>query len=362
MAVLTTQDLSKILKNTYKRVHKSDPKAIDVKKRPWIRFLESKREDSGFEGGVIMYPLVLSFSDPGQTWAGDDEIEAHDPDFSLNLEFGYFNYTTAIIIKHDLLTRLGFSIKANGSGLIQSRAMGEDMAFKITNYVKSLVKKFKDNHDQYLDRLLLRSGSASPTDPVGLFGILTEDPTTGTIGGLSRVTYTQLRHQRQTGLTPTAGGDFRSLWSNTLRQANQYSHANGIDGEIDFYMAGKSFIEDYKTWGELNGYRVNRDMGPLKAKFDFAIPDTSLHFEDVPIIYNPSLDALDSVDTFSPTAVKLCIGLNSKTWHYKSLPGKYKDLSSPADPPKQRITREDIDTTAHLACDAPASNMIIATD
>jgi hypothetical protein len=37
-------------------------------------------------------------------------------------------------------------------------------------------------------------------------------------------------------------------------------------------------------------------------------------------------------------------------------------LSSPQDPPKQRVSREDIDTTAHLACDAPASNMIAAVD
>ena len=349
MAVLTSTDLLKVLRNTYKRVHSKDKaQAIDVKKRPWIRFLESKKEESGFEGGVIIYPLVLSFNDPGQTWAGDDEIEAHDPDFSLNMEFGYFNYTTAIIIKHDLLKRLGFSVVPNGSGHLASRAMGGDMAFKIQNYVKNLVKKFKDNHDQYLDRLLLRSGAASPTDPVGLFGMLTEDPTTGTIGGLSRVTYSQLRHTRQTGLTPTAGGDFRSLWSNALRAANVYSNSNGVDGEIDFYMAGKQFIEQYKVWGELNGYRVNREIGPLKSKFDFAIPDTSLHFEDVPIIYNPSMDALDTVDTFSPVMEKLCVGVNSKTVHYKSLPGIYKTLSSPQDPPKQRITREDIDTTAHL--------------
>ncbi len=363
MPELTSQDLVKVLRNTYKRVHdRNKNQKIDRKVRPWLSFLESRRKDSMFEGGKILYPLQLSFADPGTTWSGDMEIESFDPDFSLNLEFGYFNYTTAITIKHDLLTQLGFSIKANGDGLIEKRAMGDDMAFKIQDYVKNLVEGMTDNHDRYLDRLLLRSGAAASTDPVGLFGLLTEDPTTGTIGGLSRVTYPQLRHIRQTGLTPTSGGDFRSLWSTALRSANQFSHSNGVKGTIDFYMAGAGFIEAYKNWGELNNYRVNRPIGDMKVKFDFAIADDMLQFEGVPIIWNPSMDDLDSVDTFSPTCTKLCVGLNSSTWHFKSLPGKYKGLSSPADPPKQRVTREDIDTTAHLAVDAPASNMIIAID
>lgn len=364
MASLTSRDLAVVAKNAYKRINnKEKTQKIDCKPRPWLKKLESMREETTFEGGAIKYPLQLSFNDPGTTWTGDDEIEAFDPDFSLNMEFGYFNYTTAVTIKHDLLTQLGFSIKANGSGDIDSRAaMGNDMAYKITKYVTNLVEGAKDNHNKFLDRLMLRSGAASSNDPVGLFGILTEDPTTGLVGGLSRVTYPQLRHIRQTGLTPTSGGDFRSLWSAALASANQFSNANGVPGAVSWYMAGSGFIEAYKNWGELNNYRVNRDLGDMKPKFDFGIADEMLHFEGIPIIRNFSMDDLDSVDTFSPTCTKLCVGINDDVWHYKSLKGKYKDMSSPADAPKVRVTREDIDTTAHLACDAPASNLILAID
>ncbi len=364
MADLTQAELLKVTRNAYKRVN--DPKnnrKVDIKRRPWIALLESMREETTFEGGAILYPIQTSFNDPGTTWSGDQEIEAHDPDFSLNLEFGYFNYTTAITIKHDLLTRLGFTIKPNGDGMIESRAgMGPDQAFKIQNYVKNLVWGFKDNHEKYLDRLMLRSGAASSTDPVGLFGILTEDPTTGLVGGLDRATYTQLRHIRQTGLTVSANGDFRDLWDTALRSADQFSSSNGVPGSIDFYMAGSAFIRGYKNWAEATNYDVRRDVAVKLKTFDFAIPDEVVQYEGKLIVWNPSMDDLDSVDTFSPTCTKLCIGINKATWHYKSLRGKYKTLTSPADPPKQRITREDIDTTAHLACDAPASQLILAID
>jgi hypothetical protein len=362
MAELTAQDLLKVTRNAYKRVNPGDAKRVDIKKRPWIRMLESIGEDTSFEGGAILYPIQTSFNDPGTTWSGDQEIEAHDPDFSLNLEYGYFNYTTAITIKHDMLVRLGFTVKPNSDGLLEDRAMSKDQAFKIQDYVKNLVRGFKDNHDKYLDRLLLRSGAASSTDPVGLFGILTEDPTTGNVGGLSRATYTQLRHIRQTGLTVSAAGDFRDLWDTALRSANQFSHSNGIDGAIDWYMAGSAFIRGYKNWGEANGYDVRRDVNEKLKTFDFAIPDEVVQYEGKLIVWNPSMDDLDSVDTFSPTCTKLCVGVNKSTWAYKRLRGKYKTLTSPADPPKQRVTREDIDTTAHIACKAPASNLILAID
>jgi hypothetical protein len=362
MPALTQADLATVTRNAFKRVNSKEPTPIDIKKRPWLKFLESKREDSLFEGGVALYPLLLSFNDPGQTWSGDDEIEATDPDFQINLEFGYFNYTTAIIIKHDKLTRMGFSVVPNGDGLIEGRAMGKDMAFKIQNYVKGLVRQFKDNHDKYLDLLLLRSGAASPNDPVGLFGILTQNNAIGNVGGLSRVDYPQLRHVVQTGLTPTAGGDFRDLMDQTLAVGDQYSNQNGVDGNIDWMMGGSTFIRGYKSWGELNNYRVDRTIDKKLKVYDFGIPDDSLQYQEIPIVRNWSLDAVDALDTFSPTLTKSLVMLNSATWFYKSLPGKYKKLTSPADPPKQRVTREDIDTTAHLGCSAPASNAVAYVD
>ncbi len=363
MADLTSQDLLKITRNAYKRAHdQNKAKRIDVKKRVWLQFLESIREDTSLEGGAIKYAIQLSFSDPGTTWTGDDEIEAHDPDFSLNLEYGYFNFTTAVTIKHDMLTQLGFTVIPNGDGSLEDRAMGKDMAFKIQNYIKNLVIGFSDNHDRYLERLLMRSGAASTKDPVGLFGILTQDATTGNVGGLSRVTYTQLRHVTDTGLSPGAAGDFRSKFTTAIRTAELFSHPNGVGGNgINFFMGGKTALDAYSAWGENNGYRVTRTMNE-RPKWDWSIPDGTLFWDNTPIFHCPSMDDLDAVDTFSPTLAKTFVGISKESWHYKSLRGKYKKMTSPADPPKQRISREDIDTTAHIANDAPASNVLLGVD
>lgn len=357
MAALTSQDLVKITRAAYKRINDKRMKKIDRTKRPWLEFLEGKKKTTTFEGGAIVYPVQITAGVNGQTWTGDDEIEAVEPDFQLNLEYGYFNYTNAITIKHDQLFRLGYSIVPNGQGTIDGRSMSKDQAYKIINYVESLVESQRDDFDRRLDQLMLLPGTASPADPVGLFGIITTTPATGTVGGLSRVDYAQVRHQYDASAAAiAAGSDFRVRFTQIMRQANLFSHGNGIDGKVDVIFAGSYFMDQFTKWAELNNYQ--RQITPaMVKKLDIAIPDTALQFEEVPIVHCPTFDTLASLGLVS-NANKFAVGVNSGTWHYKVLSGRDKVLTTPMDPPKQRVTRQDIDLTAHLACDAPASNFL----
>ncbi len=365
MAALTSAQLGRITKATYKRVERKKElmQAIDRKARPVHAWLNKIKKPTSFEGGALVYPVKIDSGLEGRTWQGDDELEASEPDFQINLEYGYFNYNVAVLILHDKLRRLGFTVIPNEDRSADGKwAMSRDEKFKIINYVMELVEVQNDAYDLHLDRKLHRTGAASPTDPVGIFGLLTpSSASTGNIGGLSRATYTQLRHYLDTALTPSAGGDFRSKFTKALRNANIYSSGNGVSGGVDVIFAGQDFIDAYTLWGELNNYRVNRDIKGVTFA-DWGIPDTSLHFEGIPIVHNPTQDTLDTIDTFSPTLTKVAIGLNSKTWRYKCQEGLDKRPSAPRDPPKQRVTRMDIDGTYSIGCDAPASNFLIATD
>lgn len=365
MPALTSSQLARITKATYKRVERARAlmDAIDRKARPHLAWLMKIMKGTSFEGGSLIYPVKVDGGITGTTWQGDDELEASEPDFQLNLEFGYFNYNVAVQIQHDKLKRLGFTVIPNEERAEGGKwAMSKDEKYKIINYVMELVEVQSDAYDKDLDLKLLRSGSASPTDPVGAFGIFTTDPTTGNVGTLSRVTYPQLRHTYDGALTPSAGGDFRSKFQTALRGANIYSHANGVMGGIDVMFAGQAFIDAYTLWGELNQYQVQRPLGEALKLADWGIPDTSLHFNEIPIVHCPTFDTLDSIDTYSPTATKRCLGLNSKTVKMRNQEGLNKKATSPRDPIKQRITRMDIDGTYSYGNDAPASNFLIATD
>lgn len=365
MPALTSSQLARITKATYKRVELARDKmqAIDRKNRPFWTWLQKIMKGTSFEGGALVYPVKIDGGVTGTTWQGDDELEANDPDFQLNLEYGYFNYNVAVQIQHDKLKRLGFTVIPNEDRSADGKwAMSKDEKFKIINYVMELVEVQSDAYDKDLDLKLHRTGAASPTDPVGLFGLLTTDPLTGNIGTLNRATYPQLRHTYTSGLTPSAGGDFRSLFQTALRGADIYSSGNGVAGSVDVMFAGQAFIDAYTLWGELNQYQVQRPLNQALNLADWGIPDTALHFNGIPIVHNPTFDTLDNIDTGSPTFTKRLVGLNSKTWKMRNQEGLHKKATSPRDPIKQRITRMDIDGTYSIGNDAPASNMMIATD
>jgi len=361
MAALTALDLSKVIRSTYSRVESRNPKKPDRKRRPMLRWAESMMKDSTFESGEITYTVKKSFTDQGQTWAGDDTIAATDPDFALNMGFGYCNFVTAITVKHDLLTRMGYSVEPNGKGSFQVRVKSKDDAYKIIHYVEELVEGHQDNHDRRLDQLIHLPAVLS-TDTNGVFGILTDSNTTGLVGGVDRATESVVRHYVDLTIqVPAANSDFRTKMDLALRSTRQYMHDNGLPGDIDVFFCGAGWMERAKKWGELNNYRIDRNVNDVLKRFDFGIPDNVLFYEGIPMVWDPTMDYMDTaIPAAAPDYTLRAIGVSKANWKFKKQIGRYKTLSAPPDPSNQRISRMDIDSTYHVACDAPAGNLMLS--
>jgi hypothetical protein len=361
MAVLTPVDLNKVIKATYRRVDSRNPKKPDRKRRPMLRWLESMKKDTTFEGGEIVYPVKKSFTDQGQTWAGDDTLAATDPDFQLNMAYGYCNFNTAITVKHDELTRMGYSVEPNGRGSFQVRVKSQDDVYKIIRYVEELVEGHDDNHDRRLDQLI-HLPATLVTDTNGVFGILTDVNNAGLVGGVDRATESVVRHYVDlTMAVPALSSDFRTKMDLGLRSTRQYMHDNGLPGDIDMFFCGAGFMERAKKWGELNNYRIDRNVNDELKHFDFGIPDKVLSYEGIPLVWDPTMDYMDTaIPAAAPDYTLRAIGVSKANWKYRTLMGRYKTLSAPPDPANQRISRMDIDSTYHIACDAPAGNMMVS--
>lgn len=358
MPAITQAEILRRTKATYLRVEE-EVKRIDKTAYPFLEMIEKMAKPSSFEGGGQAYPLAKDPGIVGQTWVGDDEIEAEDPEWQLNMSHTYFNFTTAITIKHDLLTQLGYTVRPNGDGNMEDRVIDEGKSDKqrFVEYLYETVKAERVNHDKRLEQLVLGTGAANPADPVGVLGQLSFTPTTGLVGGVDRALETTVRNQFATGLTITAGGTLVTTWDDRMRSANLFSGAGGVGGMVDVFFAGSTFLSGYKAYAIANTWSVNRQTDRVK-RLDLSIADKAMYFNDIPVYHLPALDALNTLYPGNDFD-KVCLGLNSKTWRYKTQRGKYKLINSPQDPPKQRVTRQDIDTTAQIACVAPASNLIL---
>jgi hypothetical protein len=356
MPALTSTHLQQVQQSVYKKYEKVTLR-INKKRRPLLAWLLSIKEDGDFSGGSMTVNNTIESNLQETTWVGDDEIDASEPDFILPLEFGYFNFNVAIKILHDQLKRLGFTIMPNGSGKLESRAMSKSDGLKLLNYLKQLIFEASDAYDRRLDLLLHRTGAQATTVQPGLLGLLPQSATTGTIGGKSRSSYSTLQHQTASGMTTTAGGTMRNLLDRANRRANQYSNEGGVPGEVDRIFAGEAWIEGLKTWAENNNWKVETMASGTKS-LDSSIPDDALKFDGVAVVWDPTLEALDAIETYSPTLTKTAFHLNSKAWGFTSEGGLHKYASSPQDPPNKRVTRQDLDGSYMLTLRAPASNAV----
>ncbi len=154
----------------------------------------------------------------------------------------------------------------------------------------------------------------------------------------------------------------RSKMDNAMNQANVFANENGISGSIDMGFGGRAFIDAYKKWGELNNYRINRDMAEVKRmKFDFSIPDETVYFAGIPLMWDPTFEKLDTIiPATTPDYTKHLMLVNKGTFKYKVQTGRYKKLTSPPDPSNQRVSRVDIDSTVHIANEGPAANALVS--
>lgn len=105
----------------------------------------------------------------------------------------YQYYDQLPVSQTNEFTTVGYGWSRVGGTLIisdqeQDENKGEAMIFKLLNAkMEVLEESIKDKFSEYL------YGSGTGVDPLGLLSLVPNDPTTGTLGGISRVTETQWR-------------------------------------------------------------------------------------------------------------------------------------------------------------------------
>lgn len=357
MPALTAAQLARVASAAYNNINKQDELlAIDKKKRPLLAYFNKMAKATGLSGGSKTFKNKITSDLTLNVWQGDDKLTAKEPNYSLDLTFPYFNVNLAITTLHDELKREGWTVLPNSSGYDGAKKISEDAKFELYNIVKENVKEAMDKYDFDLDVYIHRSGAAFTGAPVGLDGLLPIVNNTGTIGGKSRATYSQIQHYVKTGSTITAGGTLRTDLEDAIRAANLY---NQVDGTVEIIVAGKTAIQGYKNFATANG--INWYVAPDKGQktIDIGIADVACYFEGIPVVHNPTFDYLDTIETRSTVWAKTFFGLNGATWAWLYQEGLNKYKSSPADPPDQRLSRMDLDGTYILGCKAPASNFMV---
>ncbi len=341
-------------------MNRNDVTAVDRQAMPmYDDFMKSKSTDSGSAGGVTHVLLKSTGGSQLQGWQRRDVLGFQETTVDLKLEYQFYNVHMGLEMVHDDLLNMGYAISYNERDRNPKKpfkTQRPDELNRLCDLVQEKIETLLDDWKIEQCRMLLRDGSTDSKVPPGLDALVNMTPTTGTVGGKSRAN-PLLQHKVTTGLTTTNGGTLFTGMKAALRAANLNSR--GRSAKIDKLYAGSAFIDGYIAWRLNNGWTVNTTASKL-GSIDLQIEDNDLKFGGIQIVWDPTLDYLDTIESPSVAWSKRCYGLASKAIKVLTPPGMDMQFTHPPEPGDQRFTRWSLDSRLAMVNTIPNAHFVVA--
>lgn len=311
---------------------KNNPIDQVATEHPWLRKLTSKKKS--FPGGKEnVVEQIRTTYDGNLTWYfGDDTVSYNRRDTIRQASYPWGGWHDGFSLNEDLLLANGITITdgdARGGGATNSEA---DM-LQLTNLFEENSEALRLGCEELFDRELHRDGTQDSKAIAGLDSLVAVDPTTGTVGSINRATAGNEYWRNQ---YVSAGVAQASLVS-TMETKWRACMRNG--GTPDFIMAGSDAVDDFRAAAQsaISRYTVQQNAFDTPTEFDPSTRQnnggtyTGLHFQGVPIVWNPVFEDLDTLDSPTPTWEKRIYFINCK--HMKLRPAAGHDMI-PRTPPR----------------------------
>lgn len=271
----------------------------------------SKREAPGAKQYIVeqlRYRYQSNFQ-----WFNGSQVVTYNRRTSIEqAQYAWRSAHDGVAIDEDRLIQNGITVTDDGP-----RGTATDAErMQLTNLLEEQMEILRLGFEEQFSKACHLDGSSSADAITGLDSLVSLAPTTGTVGGLNRATYSWWRNHAATGLTSTTTtGDILDKMEIAWRACVR----NG--GRPNKIIAGSTFIDGFrnfmiKTFGQINyaGVQERQIEGGTKM----------LTFHGVPMEWAPEFADLDS--EFAPATLweKRCYFLNTR--HLKLRPMQGQDM------------------------------------
>lgn len=285
----------------------------DRQARPLTYWLMGLKQSTGISGDFVSKTIKYDADLTLSTWSGDTTLP--DPESIHNhitIDFEYSNFFMAYKLVHDEYRKFGYTILPNGTS---QSVRGRVRHMSDTEY-ETLKKKLDedleskdDSWERKLDLALHLQGTTSDDLP-GLNALM-PIANTGLFGGHERARNPMLQHHVFAGEvtealsgtkriqgagTTGASGTLKRRLEDILRYLGSFAAGSGMKSGRWVIFAGTGAINKLKDEYERIGITWNRNAGG-GGKVDLTLMDNDLEIGGNPIIWDPTLDLMDSVAT-----------------------------------------------------------------
>lgn len=261
---MSTFNLDGISASTHARIEKKFQDNLSVKTPMAMKFTEKEGKFLVDGGKELTFPVILDDGQAG-SYYGDDQLNISRPTGLQPLTFSWKQFYSSVRI--DGIEEIMNAGEGEGASLFEGRMKQAEL---------TTANKF--------EQMLCGDGTGnSSKDWNGLQNIVSDTPTTGTIGGLSRATYSQLQNQivstAVTGFNTAQAGRnaLTSLWANCTNGGRSPNFAVTTVAIWTLFNLSLTANERFVD--------VNADKKLLNAGFQ------SISFMGMPVVFSSNIQA-----------------------------------------------------------------------
>lgn len=274
--------------------------AQSIQDRPLYDAMRKKQKTFPAAKEFITTPVKGDYTTTNQGYSHDDTVQYANPANTKRAQYPWKEIHCGISCTETELKAEGISVlDENGEDTSEH---SERELTVLTGLLSEKIDDMNEGSARDFNLMLWRDGSQDAKEVPGILSIITDNPSVGTVGGLSGATLTWWRNRARTasyasgnGMAGTAtdgritsnvanGGALMQFLQGEWRQLRRYGGARRT-----IWLAGSDFIEAMEKELRANGNYTQQGF-TMEKTTDGAIADIS--FKGNKIIYDPTLDDL----------------------------------------------------------------------
>ena len=293
------QELAKVSLDEYLRNMPVDQIATE---RPLLKkLMEGRKTFLGAKQNVV--ENIRKTYGSNFNWAyGEAAVTFNKRNTTEQAAFPWRRAVDGLYIDYDRLFGNGIKVREGERGAYK---LEQNEKVQLLNLLDEQMESLKEGFMQKLDFELHRSGAASTDAVTGLDALVSIAPTTGVVGGLDRALATYWRNSAETGISTGTVGNLAQRMEYQWRKAIKHG------GSPNFILAGGKFIDAYRKEITVTNMADAKNVKTLDAGVGSGV-NTGLYFKGVEIIWDPSFEDLDALETPAVEWEKRCYFLNTK--------------------------------------------------
>jgi len=260
--------------------------AQNIQEKPLLKALTSKQKTFPGGKGNISIPVVFDYTTSIAGFTHNDTVSYANPANTKRANYQWKEIHAGISLTLTELKHDGLSVTDSTTGASTSKHSERDLTV-LTGILDEKLKDMAEGWARSFNEMLWSNGLADPKKVAGITSLITDDPTTGTVGGIDRATNPKWRNRAAVGANAITYVSGQQKISEFLRK--EVRQLTRFGGKPSLVLCGSGFLEKLDL--EITSKGTYTQSGFAKGNTDIGLSGITMQGIGE-FLYDPTLDDL----------------------------------------------------------------------